>query len=686
MHRPATDPQYDEEYLYAEEGTLETEQGLCLRGSRQYVYRYQRSTDLITAWFVKADGKTVDYYFHTVRFEENSDLRRSENLQAKDNHLCVEDLYEVQYQFRPRSNILSNWSVQYQVTGPKKDYHTATEYIKILSNAEEIKAIQSSGLRRNKDDTFSHWNGISHIKAQEKTNSFKGYTWIGAHEILATTLEGKIMLSSVKAHMDSGMGLPEGLVLHNLSWTNVSQISDLESHSIILSIRHTGVALLSGASGVIYRYQHGSTNLTPLAKLPTKISSLFAQDLTNVWGGSLPNGDVRILGIIGTCPGSNVAFAFKNSLNQPMDDHNSSKIIQLELPKKFTVTSASWCERDNLIVLGSRDGALKFYIHSSSGAITTIIEYSCFVEDVHGRDAITSIVQLPRKDETDLYILTTGRDGKFAIHKVVLHEAETAPNIHFSTLHISEPSFGPNVEGAFFDNLTKELILWGFRSKEFVVWNDTRQKETMVVECGGSHRNWAYRPTEGKDGGHFVWTKASTGYAHLQAHGSHRVIQSGCHGREIKAVAVNPKAVVTQTPESALVATGAEDTTIRIFIYIANYTASHQAWKCRAIIKNHTTGVQKLQWSPDGKFLFSAGGCEELFAWRIRTIPYIDVGIVQSGECPKVTKASHLRIMDFNVTALPKEHEFLVSTIYSDSTLRVSPSTQSLLLILFKFY
>ena len=680
LRRPATDPLYDDEYLYTEEGTLQTEQGLSLRGSRQYVYRYQRSTDLITAWFVKADGKTVDYYFHTVRFEESSDLRRSENLQAKDNHLCVEDLYEVQYQFRPRSNILSNWSVHYQVTGPKKDYHTATEYRKILSNVEEITAIPSSRLGTNKEGTFSYRNGISNIKAQEKTNSFKSYAWIGAHEILAITPEGKLMISSVRKHEDTGMNPAENLLLQNLSWTNVSQISDFESYSIISSIRFTGIALLSGASGIIYRYQYGSTILTPLAKLPAKISSLFAQDLTNVWAGSMPNGDVKILGIIGTCLGSNVAFAFKNSLNEQIDDYNSSKIIQLDLPKKFTVTSASWCERDNLIVLGSRDGALSFHIHSSSVAITTTIEHSCFVENVHGRDGITSITQLPWKDQADLYILTTGRDGKFAVHTVVLYEAETARNIHFSTIHVSEPSFGPNVEGAFFDDLTKELVLWGFRSKEFVVWNDTRQKETMVKECGGPHRNWAYRPNKGKDGGHFVWTKASTGHAHLQAHGSHRVIQSGCHGREIKAVAVNPEAAVTRTQKSALVATGAEDTTIRIFTYIASDTASHQAWKCRAMIKNHTTGVQKLQWSADGKFLFSAGGCEELFAWRIRTLPYIGVGIVQSGECPKVTKASDLRIMDFDVTTLPKEHEFLVSTIYSDSTLRVSPSAQSLLL------
>src|SRR5204863_8380659 len=68
--RYPTDPQYDGEYLYEEEGILHTDQGASLRGTRKYVYRFQESQGCrVSAWFVKPDdGKEVDYFFHDLEF------------------------------------------------------------------------------------------------------------------------------------------------------------------------------------------------------------------------------------------------------------------------------------------------------------------------------------------------------------------------------------------------------------------------------------------------------------------------------------------------------------------------------------------------------------------------------------------------------------------------------------------
>ncbi|MCJ1359009.1 MAG: hypothetical protein MMC33_009009 [Icmadophila ericetorum] len=663
--RSATDPQFDGEYLYIEEGTLVTEQGLSLRGSRRYVYRYQRSTDLVTAWFVKPDGEAVDYFFHTVQFQEISGLRRSENLQAKDTHLCVEDLYEVEYQFRPRNKTLSTWSVQYQVTGPKKDYFTATEYRKIPADTEKSEAVPNPGAEKSEDERFSQQKDPNDTKSTGKSDPFKSYGWIGDHEILATTAEGRIMLGSVKEYMNKDRALPRELTLHDILWMEISQLSDLKSYSVITSIRHTKFALLSGASGMIHLFENDSKSVASIAKLSTKLSSLFAQVLIS------PE-NAGNLGIIGTCLGSNKASMFKVSMDLPLNENGSSSFIDFGLPKNLTVTAAHWCDADDLVILGSRDGALCFYRLSRSNPSTDDTTLTHCLETIHGKDAITSITPLPRQHRTALYILTTGRNGKFAIHNIDIPEPHTIRSIGFSTVHVSEPPFGPNIEGAFFDASIKELILWGFRGKQFVVWNDTKQKETMVVECGGSHRSWAYCPNYGNDGGQFVWTKASSGHAHLHAQGYHRVIQSGGHGREIKAVATRPEQSQGQSQNTTLVATGAEDTTIRIFSYHTHDNISQQAWKCRAIIKTHTTGLQKLQWSPDGNFLFSAGGCEELFAWRIRSIPYLGVGTVQAAQCPKLTKSSDLRVMDFHISPIQEQKPvFLVSAIYSDSTIRL---------------
>jgi len=83
---------------------------------------------------------------------------------------------------------------------------------------------------------------------------------------------------------------------------------------------------------------------------------------------------------------------------------------------------------------------------------------------------------------------------------------------------------------------------------------------------------------------------------------NHAVIRSGGHGREIKAVAVSPQG---GSRSRQLIATGAEDTDIKIFQY------AEKDFACRRTIRKHTTGIQHLQWSHDGEYLFSSGGCEE---------------------------------------------------------------------------
>ena len=302
--------------------------------------------------------------------------------------------------------------------------------------------------------------------------------------------------------------------------------------------------------------------------------------------------------------------------------------------------------------------------------------YACHTR-VHGYDAVTVIQTTPTWDLTsNLSILTAGRNARFAIHHVRIRRHQAVTHIQLETVHVSEPPFGPNIEGATFDTLTNHLILWGFRSKHFVVWNDTRQKETMEVECGGSHRSWAYRHNNhGSDGGRFIWTKASTCYIYTQPEASHHVIESGSHGREIKAMALFSAEETSEAHKPILIATGAEDTIIRIFEYnMTDSTLSHKL-ECQTNMKDHTTGIQQLKWCPDGSYLFSAGCCEELYAWRVQWVPYFGVGVVCRAKCPLVTEDSDLRVMDFDVTVANDEtskSSVILSVVYSDSSVRVS--------------
>jgi WD40 repeat protein len=124
----------------------------------------------------------------------------------------------------------------------------------------------------------------------------------------------------------------------------------------------------------------------------------------------------------------------------------------------------------------------------------------------------------------------------------------------------------------------------------------------MGIDTGGAHRSWAFRPHSAM-GGTLVWTRASTLHVCSQKGPNHTVVHSGGHGREIKAVAVSRSS--HSKAHSRMIATGAEDTDIKIFQYVDRDLV------CRRTIRKHTTGIQHLQWSEKGDYLFSSGGCEE---------------------------------------------------------------------------
>jgi hypothetical protein len=253
------------------------------------------------------------------------------------------------------------------------------------------------------------------------------------------------------------------------------------------------------------------------------------------------------------------------------------------------------------------------------------------------------------------------------------------------------------VEGAHFD-ARGELLLYGFRSKHFVLWNESRQREVMSVECGGAHRRWSYFPASGIAGGSFAYLKAS--HLHLHIPPTQQVLQSGTHGREIKSCAISPPLLVEEelsTRRRRLVASGAEDTAIRLSSYKLNLrcssrtlentfrnTSKHDvpSLQQHTLVRDHTTGIQHLQWSRCGRWLFSSGGVEEFFVWRVRNLEGYGVGIVREGVCPRVDEEEpDLRITGFVATEIghdiqasrreSDEAEFLITMVFSDSTLRV---------------
>ncbi|OIW34660.1 hypothetical protein CONLIGDRAFT_675627 [Coniochaeta ligniaria NRRL 30616] len=111
------------EYLYVEDGEFRADSGLVFRATRRYVYRYDEGADRLSVWFVRTDEqKRADYLFHEVEFDVPPKEDGGRGWTAKSGHLCVDDYYDVKYEFRFEAVNLREWRCAYSVEGPKKDY------------------------------------------------------------------------------------------------------------------------------------------------------------------------------------------------------------------------------------------------------------------------------------------------------------------------------------------------------------------------------------------------------------------------------------------------------------------------------------------------------------------------------------------------------------------------------------
>ncbi|KAG8533184.1 uncharacterized protein KY384_001967 [Bacidia gigantensis] len=660
-----TDDAYDCEAWYSEKGDFATDLGFTMKASRQYVYRYQKTSDEISVWFVKPDGSSVDYLFHKLLFDKESASSSSNGesitaTKASGHHLCERDTYLPEYIFRVKDRALLLWQIQYTVKGPEKDYVSTANYMINTDIGEEQKSVVS----------ISKEAPISELVTQAKTkaDTFKAYAWLSESEFLATTEQGSVLLGHLASSQKNEISTEDKFDKHQtrVTWQVVGHNSDLASASMITCVPSQNLALVTGNEGAIYVYLSTFKAISLVHKVGRKLGYLKAHECPVAWTANGSEQREEMVALVFRALGNSSLQTVSLRAGDP-----STKILhhiiigqsQREIGEaEFVTTSSCMFHDENLCIEGSRTGECRVS-HLTRKTSTRL-------SGLHEQNAITVILRMcgPSPSKNKVYFLTAGRDGKCVFHKLRYNPDQPASTV-LTTIHTISPPFGPNIEGAQLSPNTGHLILWGFNSTRFVVYNETMKQELMSVECGGAHRNWSYFHHETTRGGSFVWTKASICSVYSQEWPSHRVLQFGSHGREIKAAAVSP---FPSSPHSKrLLATGAEDTTIRLL------SLDDGGNRCATILKEHTTGLQRLLWTQDGRWLFSAGGCEEFIAWRVRSLngfPYV----VCNGRCPTVTHDKALRIMDFCICETPSQvqsqrirPEYLITMAYSDSSIRI---------------
>ena len=496
-------------------------------------------------------------------------------------------------------------------------------------------------------------------KERKFAEKISKYAFISDNCFLATTTGGKILLGHVSGQEEET----------SVSWEYITTLDGLTAYCDVAAYPEEGIAIIADKSGEIWMYNYAECSFYNVARLDEKIAKVFA--LAMATEPPTPTAAPLCSIVISFIGAASAGFLQIQITESPrlVNQH------ELELPQSFTPTSALLLEDTSQLLLGSREGTIASF--SIGGSQTTPIATSWTAPGVHGEDAVTSMTGLTDPDDsrrTENYILTTGRDGHYGVHMLQSSRESCQPS-GLLTVHRSSPPLGVNLETAIFDKATNDLLITGFRSTYFVVWNETTQTEVMSVECAGTHRTWVYH--HGTRTRVFLWTKVAAFNAFSRAIPSCRVLRAGGHGREVKTMDISTPIVPVNGRKLPVLATGSEDTAIRLFLLDGDEkTKPHGSFECLRTLKKQNTGLQHLQWSSCGRYLFSSSGMEEFHVWRVRYIPGFGIGAVAEGQYPKFQPHSDLRITHFDAAKVEVDRDsvdaFLIFMCYSNSAVRVS--------------
>jgi WD40 repeat protein len=506
---------------------------------------------------------------------------------------------------------------------------------------------------------------VTQSKGKSKQDCFRSFSAIGTSQLLITTNNGLVLLATLDKE-------------NSWLWKRIAAFDGLKGYSVSchLVADPFEYVFFGDAHGNIYYYHSFFETLKLLTSMDGKITKLIAE--------ILPSRTYEYMSIVVTRHGGQPPVQLRINLGLGGNIHlASTKLFAKWTPEFPQITSATVATHENTekgLIIGCRDGTIYSYSRLESPGKR---EFDFKLPLSHGKEAVTAMMWMPDQSHQENiwnpsfgWLYSVGRDGTLAIH-------------HFKGIyrdpvlvHQLSLSFGPNLEGIAINPDSLDISVWGFTSKFFICQNVSAQEDVVMVECGGAHRIWNFAPlevsTNGNTRGLFSWVKAmKLNLAKING-SSHKIVQSGSHGREIKTCAAAP--VSLHRGLGPLIAMGAEDTDITISYY-ADWHGGQTQLKRLAVLRKHVTGVQSLQWSSDGHFLFSSGGFEEFYVWHLRSVPAVGMGIVCESKCPLDSIDSELRITDFAVLDVgvrtrssvdDDQWAFLISMVYSDSSVKVS--------------
>lgn len=331
---------------------------------------------------------------------------------------------------------------------------------------------------------------------------------------------------------------------------------------------------------------------------------------------------------------------------------SEASTVLLEQPQQaFTVTSMFVDPVNRWLVLGSRHASVAVYDLATAGTVAV----GALFKKISTGDTVTS-TSLIASTRGRVRFLITVRDGVY-----MYVDLSRPANFSLEVRLHNKVSRG-FIEGGYLHN--NNLILYGFKSSRFYVFNESQQIEVTSEHCGGLHRQWQfwhYPQGECK----FVYTtKAALNEMKSAPQSPNRIINSGTHGREIRSVAICP-----QGTKSRLLMTASEDTIVRLGR--VDLHGNIETFWC---FNAHVSGLQRVAFL-SATYAASSAANEEFIIWEITDEASKTPLVKEFARLEPSSDIPDLRIMDFASTAQLDQHGqvagFVICTVYSDSRIKV---------------
>lgn len=432
------------------------------------------------------------------------------------------------------------------------------------------------------------------------------------------------------------------LCLKNNVWSLI-QLEDSEKFidfSLFTIIESAQTLIVTSIFGEMIMMKFTEESIQPVTQ--TWFDGLGKNKVNNVVVASNPD-DTEFYLLL-DCPNTRVPFYVKHFklVNNELDLVEEFTLDQ-PLQPKFTSTDMIYDSINQWLIVYSRFVSIMVYdLKARTGKL--------FKKLCPG-DTITSASVLENKPGM-IHFLAVVRDGAYMYIKLTKGE-----EFELQITHMNKLTRG-FIEGGFI--LNNDLILYGFRSNYFYVWNETKQLEIFKELCGGAHRLWDFQRTQNTYKFSYINKYKLYIKTFVDSHIQHGLINSGTHGREIRDIAVSP---FKNTDGSQLIMSGSEDTVLRLGKLYD--TGEIEYYWC---MNSHISGLQKVKFLNE-QFAASSAAMEEFVIWKLDLLSNGTPLISEFARLRPSSESPDLRVMDFDVIEV--EGGFTVVTVYSDSNIKL---------------